>query len=130
MQLYNNRIVKCPLAFQSSLGESLTKSSQNYFFSHFVCFPFSVLLSHALRYFSVEKILKILPTVKDSSNYFKGFFQPSRILPTVKKDSSNHQRFFQPCEKKKFASASSHLNLSNCSVLRTKDKKNKQHSVV
>ena len=47
-------------------------------------FLFQFYFRSALRYFSVEKILKILPTVKDSSNCQKRFFQPSKILPTVR----------------------------------------------
>ena len=101
MQLYNHRIVKCSLAFQSVqyhlkswwiADEIESKLLQQFCLFSFFSFTFV----GALRYFSVEKILKIPPTVKYSSNYFKGFFQPSRILPTVKKYSSNHQRFFQP----------------------------------
>ena len=131
MHLYNHRIVKCPLAFQLVqyhlkswwiADEIESKLLQPFCLFSFFSFTFAVhygifrlkniedssilpTIKDSSNYFKefFQLSKKILPTVKDSSNYFKGFFQPSRILPTVKKDSSNCQRFFQPCEKKKFA---------------------------
>ena len=90
MQLYNHRIVKCPLAFQSVqynlkswwiADEIESKLLQPFCLFSFFSFTFAV-------HYGIFRLKKYLR-----------FFQPSKILPTILKDSSNRQGFFQLSKK-------------------------------
>ena len=83
MQLYNHRIVKCPLAFQSvHYGIFRLKKYWRFFQPSKILPTILKDSSNRQRFFQLSK--KILPTIKDSSNCQKRFFQPSKILPTVR----------------------------------------------